>query len=185
MDNIFLYSILSFMVIAAILTVITDKLFTAVVYSGVLSVFTALSYLLLGAPDVALAEAVIGSTLATAILLATLRKYRIFTIYIVGKLKHPLSSQVIQTISKTLQESDIEPNILHSQSDAHSLFAHPNCDLVVEQNGDSIILHGEMHSQYFSHITEALSDEIIANTVLLEDSINDSSIHYKGDDALD
>ncbi len=182
MSELLLYVVLFFMVLSAILTVITDKLFTAVVYSGVLSLLTTLSYLLLGAPDVALAEAVIGSTLATAIFLVTLKKYRIFTVYLVGNRDDQLSTQILQTITTTLKKMNIELHVLQTQSDAHELFSHPNCDLVAEKKGEQIVLHGELQSQYFSKITEALSCEIDSGVVVVEDSITDSIVNFREDE---
>ncbi len=183
MNNMFLTIILIFMLLSAILTVITDKMFTAVVYSSVLSAFTTLAYLLLGAPDVALAEAVIGSTLATAIFLVTLKKYRIFTVYLVGKRGDPLATHVLQVITRTLKQLDIEPNILQIQADAHELFSHPNCDLVAEQKNGNMILHGEQHSHYFTEIANALSHEIQNGSVIIEDSIYDSVVHFEEEEA--
>ncbi len=180
--NELLYVVLFFMIVAAVLTVITEKLFTAVVYSSALSILTTLAYLLLGAPDVALAEAVIGSTLATAIFLVTLKKYRIFTVYFVGTREDPLSTHVLQTITSTLKKMNIELNVLQTQSDAHELFSHPNCDLVAEKREEKIVLHGELQSQYFTEITEALSLEIQSGSVLVEDSIDDSTVNFREED---
>ena len=47
---------------------------TAIVSAGLASLFAAVSYVLLAAPDVAMAEASIGSGLATLIFLYTVRK---------------------------------------------------------------------------------------------------------------
>ena len=65
---------------AAILTVVTDRMLSAVIYAGVLSTLAALCYVFTGAPDVAMAEVIIGSVLSTVIFLTALRKYRLFTI---------------------------------------------------------------------------------------------------------
>ena len=80
MNETLLGAVLLLLLGLGILVVVTDRLFTAVVYSAALSACIAFGYLLLGAPDVALAEAIIGSALTTVIYLATLKKYRIFTI---------------------------------------------------------------------------------------------------------
>ena len=80
MNETLLGAVLLLLLGLGILVVVTDRLFTAVVYSAALSACIAFGYLLLGAPDVALAEAIIGSVLTTVIYLATLKKYRIFTI---------------------------------------------------------------------------------------------------------
>lgn len=79
MNSAVLYIVLFLTAAAAVLTVLTDRLLSAVIFAGALSAEAALCYLMLGAPDVALAEIVVGATLATVIFLVTLKKYRMFT----------------------------------------------------------------------------------------------------------
>ncbi len=182
MSSIFLYLILFFMVVTAILCVITDRLFTAVVYSGTLSVFTTLCYLLLGAPDVALAEAVIGATVASAIFLITLKKYHIFTVYFVGNRDETQFKSVMKTIVKTLKKLDIEPNVLTASkddADVFKLFSEQGGDLVVMQNGEIIELHGERYSSYFTEICSTLQKEVDSGEVVVIDSLYDSVASYR------
>lgn len=60
--------------VAGVLAVCLDNLLAAMVSSGLASLFAAVSFLLLAAPDVAMAEAAIGSGLGTFILLYAIRK---------------------------------------------------------------------------------------------------------------
>lgn len=60
--------------ISGVLAVCLKNLLAAVVSSGLASLFAAVSFLLLAAPDVAMAEAAIGSGLATFIFLYTVHK---------------------------------------------------------------------------------------------------------------
>lgn len=105
MNETLLGAVLLLLLGLGILVVVTDRLFTAVVYSAALSACIAFGYLLLGAPDVALAEAIIGSALTTVIYLATLKKYRIFTIRCLpgDTRKDPLFSKVLEVISRSLR----------------------------------------------------------------------------------
>lgn len=59
---------------SGVLAVVLHNLMAAMVSAGLASLFAAVSYVLLAAPDVAMAEASIGSGLATLIFLYTLRK---------------------------------------------------------------------------------------------------------------
>lgn len=74
--------ILVFLVISALLTLQTQKMKNAVIYLGVFSILIALMYLLQGAPDVAIAEAVIGSTMTTILFVVALHKYKIFRVFV-------------------------------------------------------------------------------------------------------
>lgn len=60
--------------VSGVLAVRLGNLMAAMVSAGLASLFAAVSYVLLAAPDVAMAEAAIGSGLATLIFLYALRK---------------------------------------------------------------------------------------------------------------
>lgn len=60
--------------VSGALAVCLKNLLAAMVASGLASLFAAVSFLLLAAPDVAMAEAAIGSGLATFIFLYAIRK---------------------------------------------------------------------------------------------------------------
>jgi uncharacterized MnhB-related membrane protein len=60
--------------VSGVLAVCLDNLMAAMISAGLASLFAAVSYVLLAAPDVAMAEAAIGSGLATLIFLYAIRK---------------------------------------------------------------------------------------------------------------
>ncbi|MBZ9655983.1 Na(+)/H(+) antiporter subunit B [Phyllobacterium lublinensis] len=60
--------------VSGVLAVWLSNLLAAMISAGLSSLFAAVSYVLLAAPDVAMAEAAIGSGLATLIFLYTMRK---------------------------------------------------------------------------------------------------------------
>lgn len=60
--------------VSGVLSVCLDNLMAAMVSAGLASLFAAVSYVLLAAPDVAMAEAAIGSGLSTLIFLYAIRR---------------------------------------------------------------------------------------------------------------
>lgn len=60
--------------VSGILAVTLRSLMPAMVSSGLASLFAAVSYVLLAAPDVAMAEAAIGAGLSTLVFLYAIRK---------------------------------------------------------------------------------------------------------------
>ncbi|MBZ9601364.1 hydrogenase subunit MbhD domain-containing protein [Phyllobacterium chamaecytisi] len=60
--------------VSGVLAVCLGNLLAAMISAGLASLFAAVSYVLLAAPDVAMAEAAIGSGLATLIFLYTMRR---------------------------------------------------------------------------------------------------------------
>lgn len=175
MNDFLLNGILLITLVLALFTVLTDRLFTAVVYAGVLSATAAVCYLLLGAPDVALAEAVIGSTLSTVIFLVTLKKYRLFTVYVRRKLGIPDQKlrRILTAARKALQERDIEPHFLDSVEPTAELLSREECDLVIEQTEKRIVIHGEESSQYVRHLREAFESAGISHQAEFADRLLD------------
>jgi uncharacterized MnhB-related membrane protein len=62
--------------ISGLLAVLLDNIISAVISSGLASLFAAVIYVVLAAPDVAMTEASIGSGLSTMIFLYAIRKTR-------------------------------------------------------------------------------------------------------------
>lgn len=60
--------------LAGVLAIRLDSALGAVISAGLASLFAAVTYVILAAPDVAMTEASIGSGLSTAIFLYALRK---------------------------------------------------------------------------------------------------------------
>lgn len=61
-------------VVSAVLAVCFDSLLASIIALGVTGALVALEFLLLQAPDVALAEAAVGAVLSTTIFIIALRK---------------------------------------------------------------------------------------------------------------
>jgi len=61
-------------VTTAILAVFFDKLLSSIIALGITGAFAALEFILLEAPDVAIAEASVGAVLSTVIFIIALRK---------------------------------------------------------------------------------------------------------------
>lgn len=74
MLDLFVLLICASILISGILAVCLKNLMAAMVSAGLASLFAAISYILLAAPDVAMAEAAIGSGLATLLFLYAIRK---------------------------------------------------------------------------------------------------------------
>ena len=62
--------------VSGVLAVRLDSLVGAIVSAGLASLFAAVTYVILAAPDVAMTEASIGSALSTAIFLYAVRRTR-------------------------------------------------------------------------------------------------------------
>ncbi len=68
------YLVLSGVIISAILVVKSRNLFASAVYFAVMSLMMAVEFYILQAPDVAIAEAVVGAGMSTAIYIVAIHK---------------------------------------------------------------------------------------------------------------
>jgi len=74
MLNLFIVLICLAIILAAAMAVILPSILMSAICAGVAGLFASLAFLLLGAPDVAMAEAAIGSGLGIFIFLYALKK---------------------------------------------------------------------------------------------------------------
>lgn len=138
------------MVILALFAVLSDKLRRVVIYLGIFSFVSSFAYLLYSAPDVAIAEAIIGSTLSTILFLVALKKYSVFTVYYllsdtpqIGD-EHIMqsSSSLLRHINNYCKEQDLEPHLIFSPEDRTNVAQNHAYDLIVEQVGENSIVSG-------------------------------------------
>lgn len=153
-ENVILAGVLLLLCVLALLTVHMERLFTAVVYAGTLSAAAAFAYMLLGAPDVALAEAVIGSTLSTVVFLVTLKKYKIFVVRFLPEKDSASGSlkKVMSVLSRSLEKKEMEVHVLQASEPVETLLSYEDTDLVVEQKSGHVVIHGEQHSEIMERI---------------------------------
>lgn len=134
-------------ILAALAAVQTRYLRHGVIYLGLFSLGIAFVYLLYNAPDVALAEAIIGSTLSTVLFIVALQKYKIFTIYyrVTGEDagQDTASQSVIKSLEKFCTKQELEAQIIYT--------TEPIAD-IVENHQFSIIMNKQnMQYDVFIH----------------------------------
>lgn len=141
---------LIFMVVLAFISVNTLKLRRAVIYLGIFSLVSSFVYLLYGASDVAIAQAVIGSGISTVLYLIALKKYKIFTIYYTNADYNEINDgYIVKGRAKILRETEafftnieMEPQIIYTTENYKSILTTKNYDLTIYQKGNQINLYG-------------------------------------------
>ncbi len=127
--------VLMMMIVLAIVAVSSMKLRRAIIYMGAFSLLSSFVYLLSNAPDVAIAEAVIGCTISVILLLTALKKYRIMTIYYVEEKDCDISKEVcekfIVDVEKFLVTHEFEPQLVRTSLDDESLHEQDKFDMLV------------------------------------------------------
>ena len=135
------------LVALAIVTVEAKKLRRSVIYMGAFSLLSSFVYLLVGAPDVAIAEAFIGCTISVVLLLTALKKYRIITIYYtvtegeISNASEKYCDKLIADLENFLSNQDFEPQLIKTNLYDTSLHENEAFDLLVVNLGDSVSIY--------------------------------------------
>ena len=128
----------------------TAKLRRSIIYMGLFSLISSFIYLLYSAPDVAIAEAVIGSALATVLYLVALKKIRVVTIYYSNEDYLEINDThidrertlMLRDVEKIYTQKDLEPQIIYTTQDYKYLRDTKNYDLLIHQKEDKVNIYG-------------------------------------------
>lgn len=141
---------LCLLIVFAILTVQTQKLRQAVIYLGLFSLLSAFTYMLYNALDVAIAEAVVGSTLATILYLVALQKYKVFSIYYRYETvqNDNLSAirkreeHLIKRLEIFCAKQELDPHIVYTYESLKDIKARHTYAIIIESSDTMLRIHG-------------------------------------------
>ncbi len=129
----------------------STRLRLSVIALAIFSLLAALLFLLYAAPELAIAETVMGSGLVTLLYLTALKRYRVYTICVVSRLPEDLSDQHIARVKKTdafreirqfCRRRERETQLVFSRQTVDQALSNPRFDLVVETDLNAITIYG-------------------------------------------
>jgi uncharacterized MnhB-related membrane protein len=141
-------------VLVAVVAVWTRILRHAVIFLGMFSFICSFLYLYYGAPDVAIAEAVIGSGLVMLLYLTAIKRYRTYSIVVAYEQEGRFRDQTIQELAATDQgrllgeiekfclSRELEPEIVYSRETVDTIVADGRYDLIVRAGGEALTVYG-------------------------------------------
>jgi putative multicomponent Na+:H+ antiporter subunit B len=139
------------MAVFALLTIHTKQLRLAIIYLAVFSLLAALLYLLFAAPELAIAEAVIGSGLVSLLYLAALKRNRVYTIGVVvlpppEKLTDDIHNAVEQSralheVRRFFVRREVEVQLVFTELSVAEARANLLFDLVLSWDGQAVTAH--------------------------------------------
>lgn len=144
-------------IVFAILAIETPILRHAVIYAGIYSLLCSFIYLLYKAPDVAIAEAIIGCTLATVLYLVAIRKYKVFRVYYcycseANKQKNDLVNKARHVLSLFSLSTELDLDFVLSKDTALNIISNGSYDLVIEQSNNLLLIYGDSTSYHYENI---------------------------------
>lgn len=149
------------MIVFAIVAIQTVKIRRAVVYLGAFSMISSFVYLRFGAPDVAIAEAAIGCTVATVLYLIALKKYKVYTIICLGEQAAASKNadqgdrgELMKRLEVMLTRHELEPQIIFRSVHIADIKKLENYDLMVERVPEGYYFYAHPES-YHAHLIES------------------------------
>lgn len=162
-------------IVAAIAAIQTRYLRHGVIYLGLFSLGIAFIYFLYNAPDVALAEAIIGSTLSTVLFIVALQKYKIFTIYFIFHYEDDIGEDVsMQSIIKSLEKfctkQELEAQIIYTTEPLPVIIEAHQFSVIMSKQNQQYDLYIHENNYKIDALRSFLSVELpTVNVKLLED----------------
>ncbi|MGX8797335.1 Na(+)/H(+) antiporter subunit B [Fusibacter sp. JL298sf-3] len=156
------------LVIFSVAAIQTRYLRHAVIYLAVFSLSISFVYLLYNAPDVAIAEAVVGSTIATILYLVALQKYKIFTIYYllqddescVTEHYSKYKLQLLKTLEKFCTKQELEAQVIFSSLSLEAILQKHQYALIVDEVDDTLVIYGHHENNQLENLDAFLKKEI-------------------------
>ncbi len=157
------------MILLAIASIQSESLRTALIYLSIFSLSCSLSYVLLGAPDVAIAEAVIGVSLSTVLFLVAIKKYRVFRVYYHVNVEDPNDIPEVHrkrdNIEDAMQEyfknKELEIEIINTKDDFNKIHGNNDYDVIIEHTKESARMYGSHSNYLYGNLTQYLIENNI------------------------
>ncbi|MBN2559064.1 MAG: DUF4040 domain-containing protein [Clostridia bacterium] len=152
------------LIVFAFMAIQTPKLRRSVIFLAVFSAASAFVYILLGAPDAALAEAVIGSTIATVIYLSALQKYKVFTVYYTNEKRREYRqttlirrrNAVLNDIEAFCTSRDLEAQVVYTTESLESVHSKRGWDIVVRRDEGVFTVYGLQQNYHVEELAAFL-----------------------------
>lgn len=140
----------------AILAIQSRLLRNAIIYLAVVSLLAAFLYMRLAAPELAIAEAVIGSGLVSLLYLAALKRNRVYTIGVVGSGKanrladrymgHIEHTKALREIRHFFLVREYEVQIVFVPETLQEALQNQSYDLVIQEDDNGITAYTDDES---------------------------------------
>jgi putative multicomponent Na+:H+ antiporter subunit B len=153
------------LIVFSIILINTPRIRRLAIFICVFSIICSIIYLIHGAPDVSIAEAIIGSTIATILYLVALQKYRYFKIYYTIECLDGIDNNgeteqqnVISTIEDFCRFKHLEPQFIYSMEPLERIISQSDFDLIVRNINGVISIYGKLHHYQLDTLQNYLED---------------------------
>lgn len=169
------------MLLLAIVAIMSISLRNAVILIAIYSLLSSYVYLLYCAPDVAIAEAVIGAAFTAIIFWVAIKRHKQIRIYYVTSQKQnnveggTEKRELLAKIKTFLEEKELQPAIIYAKDTLQDICGKDDFDYIVQETKESMILYGRKKDHHFEELQQKLIGgnveirKIEENAVICED----------------
>lgn len=166
---------LSIMIVTAIITIFSSSIRKAVILNGIVSSFAAFIFLLLLAPDVALAEAVIGSTLSTIVILMAIRHIRI--IHVVYNSDFSEKAEIEDVFNQVYSNEEHDLQFAFNKELIHSNISnYPTADYIISVE-DKIYIFSKREASDYKKVVDKLKN--LGKDIIILDNFEERNLSYE------
>ncbi|MFV0466951.1 MAG: Na(+)/H(+) antiporter subunit B [Lachnospiraceae bacterium] len=147
------------LIILAIASINTVSLRKAVIFLAIFSLISSFAFLIYRAPDVAIAEAIIGAAFTTIIFLVAIQQQKGIHFYILASKEgkdtgqEPAAYQAaIDTIEQFLWEKELEPKQIRSAVRLADILYKDDFDYILLWNNVSPVLYGRNEDHHLDEM---------------------------------
>ncbi len=178
------YILLILLLLSGLFVVLIHDLKFVIVGMGVLSLIATLCYLFYRAPDVAIAEGIIGSAITTILFIVAFKKHRTFYVYITtqskaqtNKLRRDKHTQeLVSQILRYCKANELQLQCLYSSISPYVIEKEHVCDLILQHKDGEFHAYGIDTEQHAHAIYEILSKEEIITFMSIGDQDESTTV---------
>jgi len=156
--------VLVFMVVFAIASLQAKSLRRSVIYLSLFSLLCSFAYALYQAPDVAIAEAVIGCSLSTVLFLVAIKKFRVFRVYYSHHISSPeklpeshiLRNNLVAMMEGFLRDTELEMDMINTRQTFDDIHGHHDYDVIIEHDDKGMRMYGAQSNYHYDGLTTYL-----------------------------
>ncbi len=157
----------------SIYAVQTRKLRNAIISLCTFSLIASVVYLLMNAPDVAVAEAVIGTTISTILFLVAMQKYKVFNVYFLldddyltdSAYYERTKNQMTQALEKFCAKQELELHMLYTNESMQDILQRHQFAIIIKESKMRHDLYGHPENLKLEALNNFLEGEQIEHNI--------------------
>jgi uncharacterized MnhB-related membrane protein len=151
------------MIAFVVAAIFTPRKLNSIIYLSIFSLLASWSYVFDHAPDVAIAEAVIGSTMFTILFLVAMKKYRRYRVFFLFREpsgKDKMVKKLVRILKKFAFINDIQFDKVYVLSHIDDIHERGiEYDFVIQKNLDNFFIFGREENEDFQLFIDYIKEE--------------------------